>query len=151
MVKEKRHELILKIIAEKEVYGQQELLEELNALGVNVTQATISRDINDLKLIRTDGLTKKYRYAKAYVSTEVSPTHISLLKGIINSVVYSNNLIIIKTHAGSANTVGKIIDEFNFNNVLGTIAGDDTLLMVLVSKTDAEVITQKIKEIVSNA
>ena len=151
MIKEKRHELILKIIAEKEVFGQQELLEELNNLGINVTQATISRDINELKLIRTNGLTKKYRYAKAYVTTQVSQKHISLLSEIIDSVVFANNLIVIKTHAGSANTVGKIIDEFNFNNVLGTIAGDDTLLMVLISKTDAEVITQKIKEIISNA
>ncbi len=150
MIKEKRHELILKIISEKEVFGQQELLEELNNLGVSVTQATISRDINELKLVRTNGLTKKYRYQKAYVATQVSPAHISLLKGIIDSVLFANNLIVIKTHAGSANTAGKIIDEFNFNNVLGTIAGDDTLLMVLQSKTDAEVITQKIKEIVSN-
>lgn len=150
MIKEKRHELILKIISEKEVFGQKELLEELNNLGVSVTQATISRDINELKLVRTNGLTKKYRYQKAYVSTQVSPAHISLLKGIIDSVIFANNLIVIKTHAGSANTAGKIIDEFSFNNVLGTIAGDDTLLMVLQTKTDAEVITQKIKEIVSN-
>ena len=151
MTKTKRQDLILKLISEKEIFGQQELHDALCDLGVEVTQATISRDINELNLVKSTGITKKYRYSKAFAESNVSTQHLSLIKGIIVSIVSSNNLIVIKTHAGSANTVCKVIDEFNFNNVLGTIAGDDTIFMALNSKADAEVIAQKIKDLIKNA
>ncbi len=151
MTKSKRQALILKLISEKEIFGQQELQDALTEIGVEVTQATISRDINELNLIKTEGVSKKYRYVKAYVDAKVSDQHLSLLKSIVVSIIASNNLIVIKTHEGSANTVCRVIDEFNFNNVLGTIAGDDTIFMALNTKTDAEIIAQKIRELIKNA
>ena len=151
MTKTKRHELILKLISENEIYGQNELQSYLLESGVEVTQATISRDINELNLIKTEGLKKKYKYIKAYATVSFSAQHLAILKATVESVAFANNLIVIRTNPGSANTVAKIVDEFNFNNVLGSIAGDDTVLMVAVSNTDAEVITQKIREIIANA
>ena len=149
-MKPKRQEKILEIIATRNIETQEDLISALRSEGFNATQATASRDIRQLQLVKVldNGV---YKYVAPRAESEISGTYNYALFASILDIKYALNNVVIKTHAGSANTVGKIIDEFNFNNVLGTIAGDDTLLMVLVSKTDAEVITQKIKEIVSNA
>ena len=151
MTKKERLQIILNIINSEEISTQEELTEKLTERGYDISQSTISRDINELNLIKTEGLKKKYKYIKAYATATFSAQHLAILKATVESVAFANNLIVIRTNPGSANTVAKIVDEFNFNNVLGSIAGDDTVLMVAVSNTDAEVITQKIREIIANA
>ena len=147
MTKTKRHELILKLISENEIYGQNELQSYLLECGVEVTQATISRDINELNLIKTEGLKKKYKYIKAYATVTFSAQHLAILKATVESVLFANNLIVIRTNPGSANTVAKIVDEFNFNNVLGSIAGDDTVLIVTKSTADAEIVIKGLRSL----
>jgi len=151
MTKKDRHELILKLISEREIDGQQDLCDNLLALGVEVTQATISRDINELKLIKVEGITKKFRYARPFLQANVSSGSVAILQRLVVSVTTTSVLIVIKTLNGSANTVANIIDEASFINVLGTIAGDDTIFIALNSKQDAEIVSQKIKDLIKNA
>ena len=151
MTKKERHELILKLITEKEIDNQQDLSNALKKSGIEVTQATISRDINDLKLIKINGTAKKYRYSLPFSQAIISHESAEILSKLVISVVTTSNFIVIKTLDGSANTAANIIDDATFVNVLGTIAGDNTILIVLNTKQDAEVVCQKIKELIKNA
>ena len=148
MLRSARQAKILEIIAAKEIETQEELCAELERQNIVVTQATVSRDINELKLIKVDGITKKYRYTTPFVAKDIAPESIKLLAKLVTGVIPTNTFIVIKTRTGGAGTVANIIDTMNFTSVIGSIAGDDTLLIVMNSKTDAEVISFKIKEII---
>ena len=148
MTKKQRLSLILKIIEENEIGTQEELTEALNESGAEVSQATVSRDINELALIKVEGLKRKIKYAKPVsVVKELPQNLINVYKNVTVSVVAANNLIVIKTISGNANSVAMIIDKFHIPEIVGTIAGDDTLLIVAKSNSDAEKITKTLKNI----
>lgn len=120
---------ILELIKKYNVGRQEELVELLNAEGYNVTQATISRDINELKLkkIKENG---NFRYIQTAREYGVNDDKIAVLfRQTVNSVVANGNLIVIKTLAGSANAVCALIDRFEIKGVFGTIAGDDCIFV----------------------
>lgn len=146
MTKKERHLLIIKLISEFEIYTQEELTEKLISLGHNVSQSTVSRDINELNLIKVEGDNKKSKYTKVNVSSETLTTQIiNLFKQVTLTMACANNLIVIKTLAGNANTAGMAVDQMHFSQVLGTIAGDDTLLVVAKSNSDAEYILKSLR------
>ena len=120
---------ILELIKRYVIGRQEQLVELLNAEGFNVTQATVSRDINELglKKVKENGT---FRYVQALRDDSTGDDKISsIFKQTVRSVVASGNLIIIKTLAGSANAVCAIIDGFDLEGVLGTIAGDDCIFV----------------------
>lgn len=146
MTKKERLNLILELITENEICTQEELTEILVAKGYNVSQSTISRDLNELNLIKVEGSNKKYKYAKTSLADkELTPQIINLFKQVTISMACANNLIVIKTLAGNANTAGMAVDQMHFSQVLGTIAGDDTLLIVANSNSDAEYIVKSLR------
>lgn len=146
MTKKSRLDEILRLIDTFEIDTQEELTEKLNNLGYNVSQATVSRDINELNLIKISGAEKKYKYSKANLSNETIPSKIiSLYKHVVTSVTYANNLIVIKTLGGNAGTAGMAIDAMHFPEILGTVAGDDTLLVIAKSNSDAETIVKSLR------
>lgn len=146
MTKMDRLEKIKNLISEFEISTQEELTEKLNNAGYNVSQATVSRDINKLNLIKSDGVQKKTRYILGGADkTKVSEKIIALFKQITVSIASVNNLIIIKTLNGNGNSAGMAIDKMNFPEVLGTIAGDDTLLIVTKSENDADFIVKSLR------
>ena len=148
MTKKQRLAIIEKLIAEHEVSTQEELTELLISCGYDVSQSTISRDINELNLIKVEGLSKKFKYAKAQAGTDkLTPQIISLFKQVTVSMACVNNLIVIKTLAGNANAAGMAIDGMHLDQVLGTIAGDDTLLVVARSDSDAEIIIKSLRSL----
>ena len=119
----------LELIRKFNIGRQDQLVEMLNAEGFNVTQATVSRDIRELKLkkVKENGA---FRYVQSASPAPSGDDKIALMfKQTVHSVVVSLNLIIIKTLAGSANAVCAIIDNFNLNGILGTIAGDDCIFV----------------------
>ena len=139
MKKKSRLDAIKDIIVTYEIDKQEELTAKLNELGYKVSQATVSRDIKQLGLIKTEGALKKFKYAEYKgFKADSSEKIISLFKQVSISIVNANNLIIIKTLSGNAGTAGMAIDEMNFAEVLGTIAGDDTLLLVTRSNAEAD-------------
>ena len=147
-MKNDRHSLILKLINENEICTQEELTERLIAHGYKVSQSTVSRDISVLNLIKAEGNDKKSKYVQAIVPTNtISNQKLSLLKHIMVSVANANNLIVLKTLSGNAGSAGMIIDEINFPQVLGSVAGDDVVLIVAKSEADAEIVVKSIRTI----
>ncbi len=141
MIKKDRHTAILKIINDREIFTQEELTDALIKLGFDVSQSTVSRDINELNLIKTEVEGKKSKYVKAIdTSKTVSPNRMSILKQSTLSIDVANNLIVVKTLSGHANAVALIIDEMNFPQVLGSVAGDDAVLIVAKTNSEAEIV-----------
>lgn len=147
MLRSARHAKILEIISRKEIETQEELCAELNALNLVVTQATISRDIRDLHLFKVAGIEKKYRYA--YINdgeSEISPKMKSLFRDCVVSVRAAKNLIVIKTLTGNGANAGTVVDKLNYGGVVGSVAGDDTLLIVCEDDERALLVAEKINE-----
>lgn len=149
MLRSARHAKILEIISHKEIETQEELCEELEKQNIVVTQATISRDIRDLHLFKVAGIEKKYRYA--YIRDgegEISPKMRSLFRDCVLSVKAAQNLVVIKTLTGNGANAGAVVDKLNYEEIVGSVAGDDTLLIVCVDNASADAIVQKITEFV---
>ena len=149
MLRTARHAKILEIISRKEIETQEELCEELEKQNIVVTQATISRDIRDLHLFKVAGIEKKYRYA--YIRDgegEISPKMRSLFRDCVLSVKAAQNLVVIKTLTGNGANAGAVVDKLNYEEIVGSVAGDDTLLIVCVDNASADAIVQKITEFV---
>lgn len=150
MLKSARHAKILELIANKEIETQEELCEELNRLNFVVTQATISRDIRDLHLFKVAGVEKKYRYA--YINEgegEISPKMKSLFRDCVLSVKAAQNLVVIKTLAGNGANAGAVVDKLNHNEIVGSVAGDDTLLVVCENAECAAAVVEKINTFIN--
>ncbi len=146
MTKKERLNVISELIEKEEIATQEELTARLIELGYFVSQSTVSRDINELNLIKVEGKNKNYKYAKADLQDRKgTPQMLGLLKQIITSVDYVNNLVVIKTMVGSADSAGIAIDGMHFPEVLGTVAGDDTLLIIARTNSDAEVIVKTLR------
>ena len=142
-----RQQKILEIISTKEIDTQEELCYELNRLNFNVTQATISRDIKDLKLYKISGTTKKYKYAFLDSDDDtVTGRMKNLFSECVQTINYENNIIIIKTMRGNGATAGTFVDSLQLKEILGCVAGDDTLLIVVNSNENALIVTEKLRE-----
>ena len=145
MLRSARHAKILEIISHKEIETQEELCAELNAMNYVVTQATISRDIRDLHLFKVAGVEKKYRYA--YINdgeTEISPKMRNLFKNCVIGVSSAQNLVVVKTLTGNGANAGAIVDKMNYEEIIGSVAGDDTLLVVCKDTDSANAVVKKI-------
>ena len=148
MTKKERLNAICAIINENEVSTQEELTEKLNEIGFNVSQATVSRDINELDLIKVEGANKKSVYRKAgKINADIPQRIKDLFKQITVSIVSANNLIVVKTLNGNGSSAGMAIDQMHIPQILGTIAGDDTLLIVAKSNSDADVIVKTLRSV----
>lgn len=145
-----RQQKILEIIASKEIDTQEELCDELNKANFNVTQATISRDVKDLKLYKVAGVQKKYKYVSfdSYVDT-VTNRMTNLFKGCVLGIKAANNLILVKTMRGNGSTVGVFVDSLNIDAIIGSVAGDDTLLIVIDSNENTPAVMEILKEYLS--
>lgn len=145
MLRSARHAKILEIISHKEIETQEELCAELNAMNYVVTQATISRDIRDLHLFKVAGIEKKYRYA--YINEgegEISPKMKNLFRNCVIGVSAAQNLVVVKTLTGNGANAGAVVDKLNYDEIVGSVAGDDTLLVVCKDSESASAVVEKI-------
>ncbi|ENK1242468.1 arginine repressor [Clostridium sp. FAM 1755] len=150
-MKVSRHAKILEIINSKDIDTQEELAEELKKLGMNVTQATVSRDIKELKLIKVLGNTGKYKYASInHTESYMSDKLVNIFVQTVISVENIDKFIIIKTVSGSAPGAGEAMDSFGFDGIAGTIAGDNTLLAIARTTEKAQEITVKLRKILTS-
>ena len=147
MYRNARQQKILELIASKEIDTQEELCSELNKLNFNVTQATISRDIKELKLFKVAGTTKKYKYACLDSGHDaVHDKMQTLFRESVVSINYANNIIIIKTMHGNGSTTCVFVDSLQLKEIIGTIAGLDNVLIVVDSNENAPKVVEKLKE-----
>ncbi|HHY13380.1 MAG TPA: arginine repressor [Thermoanaerobacterales bacterium] len=146
-----RHSKILEIIAKTPIETQSELAELLKEQGFHVTQATVSRDIKELRLIKVLTDDNRYKYALPDTSetTYISERLVRLFKESITGFDYSNNLIVIKTLTGAANAAAAAIDALEWNEIVGTIAGDDTILVIARYETGVSKLLDKFNNLMS--
>lgn len=132
-MKTKRQEMIMQIIASQDVETQEQLLEELQKAGFNSTQATISRDIKELRIVKEQTKFGTYRYTSTI--RETSGTFSSRLNAIFRECVtsfdYAQNIVVIHTIPGLASAAASAVDAMKLRMVLGTIAGDDTVIIIM--------------------
>lgn len=127
-----RHSKILEIIESMDIETQEELAEDLRKRGIDVTQATVSRDIKELRLVKVMASSGISKYALIdNAETGISQKLIRVFAESVVSMDSSNNLIVIKTIAGSAQAAASAIDSLGWEEIVGCIAGDDTILVVV--------------------
>ena len=154
-MKSLRHEKILEIISKYDVETQEELTDYLRNEGFAVTQATVSRDIKALKLIKisaeTDENRNKYKYAVNKSGEDASGVPEAKFRSILGQAIvstdFAGNLVVLKTYAGMAQASAAAIDSMNIENILGTVAGDDTILIVMRTENEASEFVRKIEKL----
>jgi transcriptional regulator of arginine metabolism len=148
-MKAARHAMILNIIDSMVIETQDELARELKKKNHNVTQATISRDIKELRLVKVLDKDGTYRYASVdRAETSMFNRFIRIFTESVVSIQASGNLVVIKTINASANAAAEAVDSLNWPQVLGTVAGDNTILVVVKSEDMADEVVKKFKAMV---
>ncbi|MBQ7334657.1 MAG: arginine repressor [Clostridia bacterium] len=147
-MKVKRHNKIMEIIGSCHIETQEELIDKLRDAGFDVTQATISRDIRELKLAKVMCETGSYKYVLPK-SGENDSRHVysKALSGSIKSVDCALNDIVIKTYPGLANAVAAAIDSLHEHDILGCVAGDDTIILIAHSAESALNLCKRLRKI----
>lgn len=140
MARSTRQSKILELISTKEIETQDELVTCLRNANFDITQATISRDIKELGLIKIlSSETGKYKYALMESNEQtISNKYISIFKEAVISINAVQNLCVLKTIKGMASAICSFIDKLNIKSVLGAVNGDDTVMIILPSSRDAE-------------
>lgn len=147
-MKNRRHAKILDIINTNSVDTQEELLSLLKKEGFSVTQATVSRDIKELRLLKTLSSDGQYRYTSAAKNAfDMKSNFQSLFKSSVSSLDFAENIIVIKTLSGMAQAICTSLDTMEFEGVLGTIAGDDTIFMACKTKDNAKSLVNELKKL----
>ena len=142
MSKLARHSVIRDLVSSQPVGSQEELRRRLYRRGHRVTQATLSRDIHELRLVKTaDG----YKFPHGDVPDAFLPSIDRLMREFVYEVKAAQNLVVVKTSAGSAQPVSAAIDAEEWEGVVGTIGGDDTILVVTPDNQTAEKLTNRIR------
>ncbi len=147
-MKVERHSKIIEIIGKKDIETQEELADALNSEGYNVTQATVSRDIRELKLskISVNGR-QKYAVLNRNEGGLVDKYKRVLKDGYV-SMDMAQNILVIKTVSGMAMAVAAALDSMNWNEIVGTIAGDDTIMCAIRTVEDTKALMEKIRKVV---
>jgi transcriptional regulator of arginine metabolism len=147
-VKSERHARILELVSKYEIETQEDMMTRLQADGFKVTQATVSRDLKELKLTKTLTARGTYRYA-----VNTARQHAGSVKfnnAMVDSIIqvdYSLNTVVIKTYPGLANAVASGVDALNMHSILGCVAGDDTIIIITRDEESSMQISQTLTEL----
>ena len=148
-MKLERHSKIVELIGKYEIETQEELAERLKQAGYKVTQATVSRDIRELKLTKIPSENGRQRYVVMQSQTAFSDKYIRILKDGYVSMDMAQNILVIKTVSGMAMAVAAAVDAMKWHEVVGCIAGDDTIMCAIRTVEDTAAVMDKIRKIVS--
>jgi transcriptional regulator of arginine metabolism len=147
-MKSERQNRILELVSKYEIETQEDMIERLRAEGFMVTQATVSRDLKELKLSKALTARGTYRYCVSHSRNHTGNVRINnAMADSILHVDYSMNNVVIKTYPGLAQAVASSIDAMNMHSILGCVAGDDTIIIVSRDETSSSQISQKIREL----
>ena len=149
-MKVNRHAKIVELINKYQIETQEELAERLNQVGFHVTQATVSRDIRDLKLTKVPAENGKQKYAVLESgNTAMGEKYIRILRDGFVSMDMVQNILVIKTVSGMAMAVGAALDAMKWTELVGCIAGDDTVMCAVRSVDDTILLMEKIKKLLA--
>lgn len=150
-MKKNRHDKIIEIIARNVVETQEQLAALLKDAGYDVTQATVSRDIRQMKLTKqvTEDGKQKYVYTTAD-SDVMQDKYVSVLRAGFVSMDLAQNILVMKTVSGMAMALAAALDALNFPQIVGCIAGDDTIMIAIKTNEEAEEIMEEIQTLMNN-
>lgn len=149
-MKVERHSKIVELIGKYEIETQDELADYLNKAGYQVTQATVSRDIRELRLSKVQAENGKQRYVVVQNSRSFSDKYIRVLKDGFVSMDMAQNILVIKTGTGMAMAVAAALDAIHFHEIVGCIAGDDTIMCAARSVDDTILVMDKIRKLMED-
>lgn len=150
-MKNKRHEVIINLIKNHVLTTQDELQEALQNLGFSVTQSTVSRDIKELRIVKSQDKNGVYRYQIATRNNDNlrDRNHFEDIFGkSCTDVVYSMNTVVVKCYAGMASSVCVALDNLFSDIILGSLAGDDTIFAITSGEKASQLLTEKIKKLI---
>lgn len=149
-MKKNRHEKIIEIIGQREIETQEELARALREAGYEVTQATVSRDIRELKLTKMQigNGRQKYVIMRGH-DARLSDKYIRVLRDAFVSMDQAQNIIVMKTFSGMAMAVAAALDALHIPQVVGCIAGDDTIMMAIRTSEDAAIVMKQLHEMIA--
>ena len=147
-MKLERHSKIVELIGKYEIETQEELAEHLKEEGYQVTQATISRDIRELMLKKASGENGRQRFMVMLTQETLSDKYIRILRDGFVSMDMAQNILVIKTVSGMAMAVAAALDAIHFHEIVGCIAGDDTILCAVRSLDDTILVMEKIRKLI---
>ena len=150
-MKSQRQAKILEIIANKNIETQEQLLAELQAEGFRGTQATISRDIKELRIVKELTSLGTYRYTTSAsdLGSSFSARLNTIFRECVISFDYAQNIIVVRTLPGLASAAGSAIDAMNLHSIVGTLAGDDTVMIVMRDTNAAATLCGEIKSLLN--
>ena len=147
-MKYSRHAKILEIIDNDEIETQEDLADLLKKSGINVTQATVSRDIKELRLIKVLAKNGRYKYASMkQQESAISDRLVKMFKDSILGIESSGNIVVLKTLTGAANAACAAIDALDIKDIVGTIAGDDTIFILAKEDQNIGELVDKFKRL----
>ncbi len=147
-MKKNRHAKIVELIEKYDIETQEELAERLRQDGYDVTQATVSRDIRELKLSKVSGRNGKQKYAVLQQeSEELNDRYVRVLQEGMNSMDMAQSILVVKTVPGMAMAVAAALDAMHMKEIVGTIAGDDTIMLAIRSGEDAKAVAENVRRI----
>ena len=146
-MKVERHSKIVELIGKYEIETQEELADYLNRAGYQVTQATVSRDIRELKLTKVQSESGRQRYVVLQSQGTFSDKYIRILRDGFLSMDMAQNILVIKTVSGMAMAVAAALDAIHFQEIVGCIAGDDTIMCAVRSVDDTILVMDKIRKL----
>ena len=151
-MKNARHQKILELIEESSIDKQEELLRQLHQAGFNVTQATVSRDIRELHLVKTSTGNGGYRYVSSYSREQAShsPNRFEMIfKETAVKVDYAGNTVLVQCYSGMANAACELFDSMVWEDVVGSLSGDDTFIVLMRNEAAAENICKQLQQYVT--
>lgn len=148
-MKYSRHAKILELIEKNNIETQEELAEKLKEVGMDVTQATISRDIKELRLIKVMDGDDRYKYAPvSHTEGTITNRLLTIFTESFISCDYANNIVVVKTLPGMAQASASAVDSLKWSDIVGTIAGDDTIMIVCRAEKIAEELVNKLNRMI---
>ncbi len=147
-MKNKRQAAILELLNSRDIRTQHELAEALRSMGYMVTQSTVSRDIREMRLVKVASSGGGYKYAPpGQNGREINERLIRILRDSLQAVDFAGHMVVVKTLSGSANSAAEALDSMNWQEIIGSIAGDNTIFLVARREEDAARIAEKIRNI----
>ena len=148
-MKLKRHEKIIELIGQYDIETQDELAELLRKEGFDVTQATVSRDIRKLALSKVPGKNGRQKYALLnHQDHQMAEKYVGILREAFVSMDHAQNILVIKTVSGMAMAVATALDNIGWKEIVGCIAGDDTIMCAIRTMEDAQTVMAELEKIV---
>lgn len=146
-MKKNRQQKILELIDRYDIGTQEALMQKLAEEGFSATQTTLSRDIRQLKLVKSAAGEGRYRYARPSEAAKTAAPKISAsMTESIRHMQAAGNLLVIKTMAGMANAIAVCVDSLEYREIIGSVAGDDTILIVLPDESTAQLVLARMRE-----